>query len=182
MKTKSVIIVAVILCVSILTVALAGMDVPLKSKIPSWKYVIIIQAGKPVVFKNASGSGKDIWSIERNVVEVLRGDKNKLPTFYMYSTPTNQIQGKYYLMCYFDPVVYPCVPFWTSYDLQTTNNSFIVKNCWAKEIGLFDGRMADYYDMPLEKFKKLLNQIPYEADKDKRKILTDKYKMTNPEP
>lgn len=93
MKTKSVIIFVVIPCVSFLTVAFAGMDVPLKSKIPSWKYVVIIQAGKPVVFKNASGSGGDIWSMERNIVEVLRGDKNELPPFDIYTTPENQILG-----------------------------------------------------------------------------------------
>ena len=182
MKTKSVIILVIILCVSILTITLAGVDVPLKSKIPSWKYVVIIQAGKPVVFKNASGSGGDIWSIERDVVEVLRGNKNELPPIDIYTTPKNQIKDKYYLMCYFSPVEERCVPVWISYDLEKTNNSFVVKNCWAKETSMFDGRMADYYDTSLEKFKQLLNQIPYEPDKEKRKILQRQYEMTNPEP
>lgn len=85
-------------------------------------------------------------------------------------------------MYYFQSVEKGCGSRWGSYDLEKTNNTFIVKNCWAKEIGLFDGRIADYYDMPLEKFKKLLIQIPYEADKAKREILTDQYMRSNPEP
>lgn len=174
MKTKSVIIVVVILCVSILTIALAGVDVPLKSKIPSWKYVVIIQAGKHY--------GDKDWQIERNIIDVLRGDKNELPSFDQWMSPKFQKQDKYYLMCYYSPVEERVVPQWISYDLEKTNNTFIVKNCWAKETSMFDGRMADYYDTSLEKFKQLLNQIPYEPDKEKRKILKRQYEMTNPEP
>jgi len=123
MKTKSVIVLVVILCVSILTVVRASSDRPLKSKIPSWKYVIIIQAGNYIgEIPDGAGTIHKDWQIERNVVEVLRSDKNELPPFDIYTTPKNQIQGKYYLMYYFQSVEKGCGSCWGSYDLEKTNN------------------------------------------------------------
>ena len=137
--------------------AFARMDVPLKWKLQRWKYIAILRI-------KAKAGSKEKTHSEKELITVLRGKKASFPEFKR-RRHKKRVKKQYCLICYHKAP--PGTSAWQLFNLKKTRDGFSILNFYTQHTTAFYGTKARYYDMPMEKFKKLIELIPYEQNAEK---------------
>jgi hypothetical protein len=136
----------------------AHLDVPLKWKIQSWQFVVLVQAGERM-------TNNDKIYVEKKMVKILRGKKEDLPKFENWQFNDLE-EGHYYLLNYWNyPVQFQSAG-WDNerFNVEKTNDTFVIKAIQDNQTHGFYDMDAIYSDLPLQDFEKLLGEVPFEPN------------------